>query len=85
MNISTEVGISRKAFYDEIRDINLSPLWEALHNLVPSKPNGQCVPELWKWADVAPHIERAGRLITAEEAVRRVLVLENRHYLANTV
>jgi gentisate 1,2-dioxygenase len=77
MNISTEVGISRKAFYDEIRDINLSPLWEALHNLVPSKPNGQCVPELWKWADVAPHIERAGRLITAEEAVRRVLVLEN--------
>lgn len=77
MNISAEIANSRKAFYDEIRGIHLCPLWEALHNLVPAQPNGQCVPALWKWADVAPHIERAGQLITAEEAVRRVLVLEN--------
>ncbi|HTJ93288.1 MAG TPA: gentisate 1,2-dioxygenase [Pararobbsia sp.] len=77
MNTPVEIAASRKAFYDDIRAKNLSPLWEALHNLVPNRPNGPCVPALWRWADVAPHIERAGQLITAEEAVRRVLVLEN--------
>jgi gentisate 1,2-dioxygenase len=35
------------------------------------------VPALWRWADVWPPLQEAGRLISAEEAVRRVLILEN--------
>jgi gentisate 1,2-dioxygenase len=34
-------------------------------------------PALWKYAEVRPFLMRAGELITAEEAVRRVLILEN--------
>jgi gentisate 1,2-dioxygenase len=67
----------RKAFYQQIRELNMIPLWESLSTLVPHQPNGPCVPALWKWREVLPYIEQAGTLITAEEAVRRVLVLEN--------
>jgi gentisate 1,2-dioxygenase len=67
----------RKAFYDAIRTKNLKPLWEVLHSLVPPEPASNCVPCLWKYEELRPHLMRACELITAEEAVRRVLVLEN--------
>ncbi len=67
----------RKAFYDTISQRNLSPLWEVLHALVPSAPNTPCVPACWKYSDIQPFLRAAGQLITAEEAVRRVLILEN--------
>lgn len=76
MNTSLPTS-DRKAFYEQIRELNMIPLWESLSTLVPHQPNGPCVPALWKWRDVLPYIEQAGTLITAEEAVRRVLVLEN--------
>jgi gentisate 1,2-dioxygenase len=56
---------------------NLTPLWEVLHALVPPQPNTPCAPALWKYEEVRPFLQRAGEAITAEEAVRRVLVLEN--------
>lgn len=68
---------ARAAFYREIDRLALTPLWEVLHALVPPQPNAPCVPALWRFADVAPYLARAGRLISAEEAVRRVLILEN--------
>lgn len=68
---------ARAAFYREIDRLALTPLWEVLHALVPPQPNSPCVPALWKFADVKPHLLRAGELITADEAVRRVLILEN--------
>ncbi|MEW9572974.1 gentisate 1,2-dioxygenase [Rhodanobacter sp. Si-c] len=74
---STEATGLRSAFYQELKQLHMSPLWESLSVLVPHAPNGPCVPALWKWSDVLPFIKRAGELITAEEAVRRVLILEN--------
>jgi gentisate 1,2-dioxygenase len=35
------------------------------------------VPALWSYRDIKPFLMQAGELITAEEAVRRVLILEN--------
>jgi gentisate 1,2-dioxygenase len=35
------------------------------------------VPALWRWRDVQPFIAESGSLITAREAERRVLILEN--------
>jgi gentisate 1,2-dioxygenase len=67
----------RKAFYDRIDKGNLAPLWEVLHALVTPQPNTPCKPYLWKWDGVWPWLQEAGRLITAKEAERRVLVLEN--------
>lgn len=67
----------RQQLYRDMDAHNLTPLWEVLHALVPQRPNTPCVPAFWKYADVRPYLMRAGELITAEEAVRRVLILEN--------
>jgi gentisate 1,2-dioxygenase len=67
----------RKAFYDAISAQSLRPLWEVLHALVPPEPASGCVPCLWRYEAVRPHLMQACELITADEAVRRVLILEN--------
>jgi gentisate 1,2-dioxygenase len=75
--LQQNVSAERKAFYDRIDKLNSTPLWEVLHALVTPTPNTPCRPYLWKWDAMWPHIMDAGRLITAKEAERRVLVLEN--------
>src|SRR5690606_30977537 len=67
----------RQSFYDKIDSSNVTPLWEILHSIVTKEPNTPCLPYLWKWADVHGWLQEAGELITAQEAERRVLVLEN--------
>jgi gentisate 1,2-dioxygenase len=67
----------RLEFYDRIGGLHLTPLWEVLDALVPKAPCGPCVPAGWHYQDVRPHLLEAGRLITAKEAERRVLILEN--------
>jgi gentisate 1,2-dioxygenase len=67
----------RERFYAEISALNMTPLWESLHTLVPREPDSPCVPAIWRYNEVRPHLRRSGELISAEEAVRRVLILEN--------
>ncbi|MFL5420323.1 MAG: gentisate 1,2-dioxygenase [Myxococcales bacterium] len=67
----------RKAFYERISGENLTPLWEVLGDLVPQRPRTPCVPAFWRYETARAHLLEAGRLITAKEAERRVLVLEN--------
>lgn len=67
----------RRKFYERISADNLTPLWEVLHALVPKEPSPKCVPAFWRYDDIAPYLAEAGRLITAKEAERRVLILEN--------
>ena len=71
------VNERRADFYRRIGRHNLTPLWEVLGALVPKAPTTPVVPALWRYADVREQVMEAGRLITAEEAERRVLVLEN--------
>ena len=72
-----EVTDERKSFYERIERDSLAPLWEVLGNLVPQRPVTPCVPAYWNYAQVRPYLLEAGRLITAREAERRVLILEN--------
>lgn len=67
----------RVRLYEDMSPHHLTPLWEVLHALVPPQPKTPCVPALWKYEDVRPFLMRAGAAITAEEAIRRVLILEN--------
>src|SRR6185437_13306180 len=71
------VAKDRQAFYERIAPHSLAPLWEVLHNLVPREPPPSPKPHLWCWDAVRPFLMEAGALLTAEEAERRVLVLEN--------
>src|SRR5438093_8717071 len=68
---------ARQDLYRRMDKQNTAPLWEVLHALIPDEPATRCKPYLWKYKDVRPHITEAGKLITAKEAIRRVLVLEN--------
>ncbi|WP_218509339.1 gentisate 1,2-dioxygenase [Variovorax sp. dw_308] len=67
----------RQDFYDRIKPLGLTPLWEELHALVPREPQTPCVPAIWRYDEIRPFLMESAALITAEEAVRRVLVLEN--------
>jgi gentisate 1,2-dioxygenase len=67
----------RDAFYRRIDSVNMTPLWEVLHALVPPEPAIVALPALWRWDEVRPYLMESGSLISAEEAVRRVLILEN--------
>lgn len=67
----------RAAFYDRIGAHGMTPLWEVLSALVPPQPRSPLDAALWRYADVREHVMEAGRLISAEEAERRVLILEN--------
>ena len=67
----------REAYYNRIDKSNLAPLWEVLHNLVLKEPRTPVLPVMWRYDEVRPHIMEAGRIISAKEAERRVLVLEN--------
>ncbi|MBN3846692.1 MULTISPECIES: gentisate 1,2-dioxygenase [Burkholderiaceae] len=73
----TDVKADRAAYYGQIKHRNMAPLWESLHNLVPPQPRPQARPAIWKYAEVRDLVMQSGGLITAEEAVRRVLFLEN--------
>ncbi|QKO21625.1 gentisate 1,2-dioxygenase [Rhodoferax sp. BAB1] len=77
MNAPHPSATARQSLYRDMSPLNLSPLWEVLHALVPLQPASPCVPAHWKYEEVRPYLKRAGELITAEEAVRRVLILEN--------
>ena len=77
MKLDDQPNLARQDFYGRIDPLNLTPLWEVLHALVPQAPATACVPALWKYDTVRPFLMEAGSLITAEEAIRRVLVLEN--------
>ncbi|MES2955927.1 MAG: gentisate 1,2-dioxygenase [Pseudomonadota bacterium] len=77
MDMTPPPGSTRKAFYDAIRAQHMTPLWEVLHALVPQQPATPCVPAFWAYDQVRPYLMESGQLITAEEAVRRVLILEN--------
>src|SRR5207344_333767 len=51
--------------------------WESLARLIPSQPHPAAVPAMWRYAGIRELLMEAGRMITAVEAERRVLVLEN--------
>jgi gentisate 1,2-dioxygenase len=67
----------RQEFYGRIAKQNLAPLWEVLGKLVTAEPDTLTEAHLWKYDAVRPYLIEAGKLITAKEAERRVLILEN--------
>lgn len=75
--IDAATAAKRQAFYDRLGPRNLAPLWEVLKGLVPKEPKSKSLAHQWRYQDVRPLLLESGLLLTAEEAERRVLVLEN--------
>ena len=67
----------RLAFYERIGRKHMTPLWLSLARLVTPEPASACQPAAWAFAEIRDAMIEAGALITAREAERRVLILEN--------
>ena len=67
----------RRDFYRRIDGENLSALWNVMGALITPEPRSACQPAMWRFEAIRRHMLEAGALITAKEAERRVLVLEN--------
>ncbi len=71
------IQAARQAYYDKISKYDMAPLWEVLRGLVTPEPVTQCAPAIWRFKEAKQFVLESGDVITAEEAERRVLVLEN--------
>ena len=72
-----QTDLMRQAYYDRIAPSHLTPLWEVLSALVTPEPQVQSAPTVWHYDKIREFIMDSGDLITAKEAIRRVLILEN--------
>ncbi|MEO0419402.1 MAG: gentisate 1,2-dioxygenase [Pseudomonadota bacterium] len=68
---------ARDAYYERLKPHSLAPLWTVLDALVTETPASTAAPFAWSFSEIRPMLMEAGDLISAEEAVRRVLILEN--------
>src|SRR3989475_2965051 len=71
------VDAIREAYYERISKFDMAPLWKVMKNVVTKEPLTRCVPVVWHFNDVKALVMESGGLISAEEAQRRVLILEN--------
>ncbi len=53
------------------------PLWTVMNAMVPPLPLPKAQPHRWSWSTMRPYLERAGRLVDAAVAERRVFMLVN--------
>jgi gentisate 1,2-dioxygenase len=68
---------NRQAFYHRAEGQHLAPLWTRLKSLVPAEPTPVGVAHRWAYAEVRPYVLESAQQISAKEAERRVLILEN--------
>ena len=66
-----------EALYAEMEPEGLFPLWESLAALVLPQPNSPARVHKWVYESARDYLMRAGDLISAKQAERRVLILEN--------
>lgn len=64
-------------FRERLKKQNAAPLWEELTRLIPPAPATRVAPAIWRYSELRPLLLEAGRLITARQAERRVLMLQN--------
>src|SRR6201987_864332 len=67
----------RQAYYERIAKHDMTPLWKVMNSIVTREPMSRCAPVVWHYDDVKSLVMESGGLISAEEAKRRVLILEN--------
>jgi gentisate 1,2-dioxygenase len=67
----------RSDFYQRAAELELTPLWTVISNLVKTEPSPKAIPHRWKYEAVRPFLMEACSLVSAAEAERRVLTLQN--------
>lgn len=77
MTVQPNQQSQREDFYQRIKQQHYGALWQVLHGLITPLPKSPVQVHQWKYSQARTFLMQAGGLITAQEAERRVLVLEN--------
>lgn len=67
----------RESFYNELEPHAMAALWTRLRKLIPAEPTPAGVAHRWAYETARPYLMESATLISAEEAERRVLLMEN--------
>ncbi len=74
----TELWKEFPGYYEELEQLHLWPLWEEINKFTGTeRPTPNVVPCIWRYEDARRVVMQSAELLTAEEAERRVLALEN--------
>lgn len=65
------------SFCEGLPRFQVGPLWQVLAKQLTPVPETAVKPYLWRWEVIRPELMRAGELVSAAEAERRVLMLLN--------
>ncbi len=71
---TAQPGSALGRFSQDIATLSARPLWERVGGTQPGSP---AVPMIWRYADLRPQLLRSVELISARDAERPVLMLEN--------
>jgi gentisate 1,2-dioxygenase len=66
------------SYSERTHTAGLAPLWEFFHDWFSTLPRVKAVPQRWRYDDLRPLLLEAEHVVTAADAERRVLALENR-------
>lgn len=77
MALANDQRSQLESLYGEMAPHHLTPLWESLAMLVRPQPQSPAHVYRWSYDAARAYLMRAGDLISAEQAERRVLILEN--------
>ena len=72
--------MSANEFAGRVSQAHLVPLWDVMRGMLPNQPLPQAQAHHWRLGDWRPPLIEAASLVTAEQAERRVLLLENPAY-----
>ncbi|NQV56734.1 MAG: cupin domain-containing protein [Rhodospirillales bacterium] len=72
-----DIDSQRQDYKDRLRKLGISPLWDQYRDLLSIEPQITSVPHIWKYDELRGILMESGDLISAQEAQRRVLMLEN--------
>ena len=72
-----ETANSLSEFHRTLRESAIWPFWEVCDDVMLSEPRAPDTARIWRWNDLLPFIDRAGREVSMEDAERRALMLVN--------
>jgi gentisate 1,2-dioxygenase len=77
-NIQTTVQSDTvEVFLDKLPTYHVNPLWTAMQAMVTPQPSPKAEVALWRYKELHPLLLEAGKIVSSEEAERRVLMLTN--------
>jgi gentisate 1,2-dioxygenase len=76
-----------RAYYAELERLDAAALWTVANKIEPWQPKSSSVPVIWRYRELREHVLRSVQLVSAEQAGRRVIYLNNpgRHDVAAAV